>query len=247
LGGFISTVIPERNKIKVLVIDEQAFFRAGVYQALSRKSDLQILDSDLSEDPLRLVGSYRPDVVLLGSNLADLSGLELGRKIVHSYPNIKVVMLSADSQAWELYDNIKTAAVACLHKNAPVNELSNAIRRVYHGESQEKHRQHDKEYSTTADNQLRNLAQMLKNVPSANTPLTNREKQVLICIADGNTNKQIAGNLDISEQTVKSHISTILNKLNANDRAHAVALSMRNGWLLDVAGLAEKDVAMASR
>jgi DNA-binding CsgD family transcriptional regulator len=63
-------------------------------------------------------------------------------------------------------------------------------------------------------------------------PLTKREAQILNYIAQGNSNKQIAYILDISEQTIKNHVSSILRKLNANDRAHAVALAMRNGWLL---------------
>ncbi len=62
-------------------------------------------------------------------------------------------------------------------------------------------------------------------------PLTNRETQILNHVADGNTNKQIAHLLGISEQTIKSHVSAVLRKLNANDRAHAVALAMRDGWI----------------
>ena len=62
-------------------------------------------------------------------------------------------------------------------------------------------------------------------------PLTRRETQILNYVAEGNTNKQIADILDISEQTIKSHVSAILRKLNANDRAHAVALAIRNGWI----------------
>ena len=222
-----------RNKIKILVIDEQAFFRAGVCQALSRQLDLEILDCDLAVDPLRVIHVSHPHVVLLGSNLADFSGLELSRKIVHFYPYMKVIMLSGDSHDWALYDNIKAAAVACLHKNAPISELSSTIKRVYHGEYQLNNKFNDRPGVALQQlNQHRTIASMMRDLQQISTPLTNREKQILVQISDGNTNKQIAGNLDISEQTVKSHISTILHKLNANDRAHAVALAMRDGWLL---------------
>lgn len=221
-----------RNKIKVLAIDEQAFFRAGVCQALSKQPDLEILDCDLAVDPLRVVQVSHPHVVLLGSNLANFSGLELSRKIVHFYPYMKVIMLSGDSHDWALYDNIKTAAVACLHKNAPISELSTTIKRVYHGEYQQNNKFNDGlRLGSQALNRHRNIASLMKDMQQISTPLTNREKQILVQISDGNTNKQIAGNLDISEQTVKSHISTILHKLNANDRAHAVALAMRDGLL----------------
>ena len=81
------------DKIKVMIIDEQAFFRTGVRQALSQQSDLEILDCDPTQDPLGLIEANPPDVVILGSDLATLSGLELGRKIARYYPNIKVIML----------------------------------------------------------------------------------------------------------------------------------------------------------
>ncbi len=82
------------NGITVMIIDEQAFFRTGVRQALSQQSDFKILDCDLSQEPLELIEANLPDVVLIGSDLATLSGLELGRKIARYYPNIKVIMVS---------------------------------------------------------------------------------------------------------------------------------------------------------
>lgn len=82
-----------------------------------------------------------------------------------------------------------------------------------------------------SSDELFDIALMAENRRSIATPLTYRETQVLSYIADGNTNKQIAHSLGISEQTIKNHISSIFFKLHAKDRAHAVALAMRNGWL----------------
>jgi DNA-binding NarL/FixJ family response regulator len=78
---------------------------------------------------------------------------------------------------------------------------------------------------------LNQFQHMRRTVEAVGTPLTSRETQILNYIADGNTNKQIANILQISEQTIKNHISAIFRKLNANDRAHAVVLAIRHGWI----------------
>ncbi|GAH96460.1 unnamed protein product, partial [marine sediment metagenome] len=214
-------------------IDEQAFFRAGVRQALSQQSDFKILDCDPAREPLELIEANLPDVALLGSDLATPSGLELGRKIARLYPNTKVIMLSPNPNDEELFEVIKTAAVACLNKNATAEELVSTIRRAFNGEYP------INESLTTRPTvakhvlkQFQDIASIGKAMEAVAAPLTHRETQILNYIAEGNSNKQIAYILEISEQTIKNHVSSILRKLNANDRAHAVALAMRNGWLL---------------
>jgi DNA-binding NarL/FixJ family response regulator len=79
--------------------------------------------------------------------------------------------------------------------------------------------------------QFQDMVSMGKNMETITAPLTNRETQILSYIADGNSNKQIAQILEISEQTINNHVSSILRKLNANDRAHAVVLAIRHGWI----------------
>jgi DNA-binding NarL/FixJ family response regulator len=79
--------------------------------------------------------------------------------------------------------------------------------------------------------QFEDISSMGRAIETVIAPLTRRETQILDYVAEGNTNKQIADILGISEQTIKSHVSAILRKLNANDRAHAVALAIRNGWI----------------
>ncbi len=221
------------DKITVMIIDEQAFFRAGVRQALSQQSDFKILDCDPAREPLELIEANLPDVALLGSDLATPSGLELGRKIARLYPNTKVIMLSPNPNDEELFEVIKTAAVACLNKNATAEELVSTIRRAFNGEYP------INESLTTRPTvakhvlkQFQDIASIGKAMEAVAAPLTRRETQILNYIAEGNSNKQIAYILEISEQTIKNHVSSILRKLNANDRAHAVALAMRNGWLL---------------
>ncbi len=221
------------DKITVMIIDEQEFFRAGVRQALSQQSDFKILDCDPAREPLELIEANLPDVALLGSDLATLSGLDLGRKIARLYPNTKVIMLSPNPNDEELFEVIKTAAVACLNKKATAEELVSTIRRAYNGEYPINESLITR--PTVAKHvlkQFQDIASIGKAMEAVAAPLTRRETQILNYIAEGNSNKQIAYILEISEQTIKNHVSSILRKLNANDRAHAVALAMRNGWLL---------------
>jgi DNA-binding NarL/FixJ family response regulator len=215
-----------------MIIDEQAFFRAGVRQALSEQTDFKILDCDPAEDSMGIIEANLPDVVLLGSDLAALSGLDLGRKIARYYPNTKVIMLSPDPNDEELFEVIKSAAVACLNKNVAAVELGSTIRRAYHGEYPINESLMTRPMvARHVLKQFQDIASMGKAMERVAAPLTHRETQILKYVADGNTNKQIAHVLGISEQTIKSHVSAILRKLNANDRAHAVALAMRNGWI----------------
>jgi DNA-binding NarL/FixJ family response regulator len=214
-----------------MIIDEQEFFRAGVRQVLSQQPDFKIIDCDPTQEPLELIEANLPDVALLGSDLASLSGLELGRKIARLYPNTKVIMLSPNPNDEELFEIIRTAAVACLNKKATAEELVSTIRRARNGEYPINESLTRPTVAKQVLKQFQDIASIGKGMEAVTVPLTQREAQILTYIAQGNSNKQIAYILDISEQTIKNHVSSILRKLNANDRAHAVALAMRNGWL----------------
>jgi len=220
-------------KTKVMIIDEQAFFRAGVCQALSGQDDIEIIECDPKNDALSAIEANLPDVTLLGSDLATHSGLEMGRRITRNFPNTRVIILSPDPNDEELFEAIRSAAVACLSKNSSAKELMNTIRKASHGEypinetvmarpSVAKH----------VLKQFQDMALLGGRAESVVAHLTQRERQILTYIADGNTNKQIAHILKISEQTIKNHVSAILRKLNANDRAHAVVLAIKRGWIV---------------
>ena len=219
-------------KTKVMIIDEQPFFRAGVSQALSNQDDIEIVECDPSNDTLATVEAYLPDVTLLGSDLATHSGLELGRRITRNFPNTRVIILSPDPNDEELFEVIRSAAVACLGKNASTKELVDTIKKATHGEYPINETVISR--PTIAKHVLQRFQDMSMLGDRSDivvAPLTNREKEILTYVADGNTNKQIANILQISEQTIKNHVSAILRKLNANDRAHAVVLAIKRGWI----------------
>ena len=217
------------DKIKAMIIDEQALFRAGVGQALAGQPDLEILECDPTKNALETIEANLPDVVLLGSDLTSLSGIDLGRKIAQYYPNTKVIVLSPDPNDQELFEVIKTAAAACMSKKASADDLASTIRRAYKGEYpiNESLMTRPRVARQVLD-QFRGFRKTMEGIAA---PLTKRETEILTHVAEGNTNKEIASILSISEQTIKNHVSAILRKLNANDRAHAVTLALQSGWI----------------
>jgi DNA-binding NarL/FixJ family response regulator len=220
-------------KIKTIIIDEQPFFRAGVRQALVKQGNLDILEFNPDDATLfDVIEVQSPDVVLLGSDLANQSSLELGKKIARNFPNTKVIILSPDPNDEELFEVIRSSAVACLKKNASAEELVETINKASHGEYPINDTVITRPFvAQQVLEQFQHLSSMGKHPENVVAVLTKRETQVLNHIANGNTNRQIANTLSISEQTIKNHVSAILRKLNANDRAHAVVLAIRNGWI----------------
>lgn len=216
-------------KTRIMIIDEQPYFRAGVRQTLLQEKDFEVMEAEPNQDILAAVEAKTPDIVLLGSDLAEHRGLELGGKIARNFPSTRVVILSPNNSDEELFDVIRSSAVACLPKNAAPGELIGIVKRASRGE----YPINDSVMTRpTIARQVLNQFQSMSSLGDAIVvPLTQRERQILTFVADGNTNKQIAGILDISEQTIKNHVSAILRKLNANDRAHAVVLAIRRGWI----------------
>lgn len=234
------------RRVIVMIIDNQPFFRAGVRQALSQQNSPEILDilecepGVEGEEAMRQVATCSPDVVLLDIGHPFLKGLDLGRKISRNFPGTKVVMLSTnpDDDDEELFEVIKTGAVAYLRsKNITSTELLDIIRRASSGEYPINDSVSVRpRVAWRVLRQFQDIASMGRAVEDITTPLTSKEIQILSHIAEGNSNKRIANILGISEQTIKNHVSAILRKLNANDRAHAVMLAVRNGWISIQAG-----------
>jgi DNA-binding NarL/FixJ family response regulator len=220
------------SEITIAVIDRSHFFRNGLRQNLSSQRDLRLIDCDPDSEPLQFIDANSVDVVLLDIGFPVSEGLELGRTIIQHYPNTRVIILSSYFHEEELFDALKTGAVAYVDKRSSTEDLACVIRRASRGE-------YPINDSVSANpaiadrviRQFQEIASMGLVKDKVAAPLTHREMQILSCIANGGTNKQVAHMLGISEQTIKNHVSAILRKLNANDRAHAVALAIRNQWV----------------
>ena len=219
------------DSITVMIVDRLTFFRAGLREVLSGQADFELIDCHPDDDVLGLIAAGRPDVVLLDIEYPSIRTFDLSREIARYYPAIRVIMLSSNTGDEQLFEAVKTGAVAYLDKNTHVTELIETIGRVYSGE-------HPINENLIASPRVaKHVLRRFRTVASAENTLegivaglTPRETQVLNHIATGNSNKQIANVLGISEQTIKNHVSAILDRLHANDRAHAVVLAIRRGW-----------------
>ena len=228
-------------KINVMIVDSQPFLRSGIRQALTGEdgSDvMEIVECDPGDDgsnAMAQIAGSSPDIVILDIGYPLLSGLELGKKIVRLFPGSKVVVLSANHEDDddELFEVIKMGAVAYLRsKHCSRTELVDTIKRAFAGEYPINSSVNNRpQVAWRVLRQFQDMASLGKNMEDITAPLTTKEVHILTYIAEGNSNKRIANILGISEQTIKNHVSAILRKLNANDRAHAVFLAVRNGWI----------------
>ncbi len=221
------------DKIVVTIVDKQALFRIGVRHALSQQPDFEVFDSAPNENLIALIEANPPDVLLLDIDYPPLRGLELARKIALHYPTNKVIMLTSNPDDKQLFEVIKVGAVDYLDKSITAKELTKSIKQVARGEYPIKDsvlaRPKVAEHLLKQFQSTHNING--KTMDTIVAPLTPRETQILNYIANGNSNEQIAHILQISEQTIKNHVSNIFCKLNANDRVHAVVLDIRYGWI----------------
>ena len=220
------------SEVIIAIIDRSEFFRIGVRQKLSTQPSFRLIDCDSDQEPLKLIDAHSIDVALLDIGSPISEGLELARAIVQHHPNTRVIVLSSYYNEEELFETIKIGAAAYIDKRSSTEELVDTIRRASRGEYP------INESLTTRPavaervlRQFQKMASMGLAMEKVATPLTERETQILSCIANGSSNKRVAHVLGISQQTIKNHVSAILRKLNANDRAHAVALAICNQWV----------------
>ncbi len=206
--------------------------RDGLRELLSSESELEVTGLSPSDDFLDYIENKSPDIVLVDIDYPTLFGLELSRKIKHSYPSSRIIVISPNFDNEELFETIKTGAVAYIDQKNSKKELVNTIKQAFTGEYPINDSLLNKpKVAERVLKQFQDMVGMGKNMDAITAPLTNKETQVLKQITNGNSNKQIAQLMGTSEQTIKNQISSILRKLNANDRTHAVVLAVRRGLI----------------
>ena len=220
------------NKIQVIIISQQVLFRQGIEHSLSGVEDIVITGTaEVNDEVLLAIDTLPPDVALVDIDAPADSGLKLARKIKQRLSNISIVVLTSKPDDAQLFQTLKAQAGAYLSKEVNADELVDTIRRVAHGE-------HPINETLTARPKL--AEQVLQQFQELSwrseaegfiSPLTPREKEILNYIAKGYLNKQIAAELDISEQTIKNHVTSILRKLNANARTEAVVVAIKQGLI----------------
>lgn len=221
------------EKIRVFLADSQVLYREGVCIALSKEGDIEVVgEADDGEDALYQIKSLSPDVVIVDSKLPSLDGPDLARRIKRHMPTISVILLSSYEDDEQLFHAIQAGAAGYLVKAASGHELAHQVRKAHQGEYP------INEYLLTRPavalhvlKQFQDLLLVEEEVEPLLSPLSPRETEILEYIAQGSANKEIAHTLGICNQTVKNHVTSIMRKLAANDRTHAVVLALRYGLI----------------
>ncbi len=221
--------------IRVILIDEQPLFRAGISATLEGMGDCSIIGASTNAaEILELARTGNPDVALIGACLSAGDPLDVARQIRHLAPRVAVIILTPEEDEERLFQAIKVGAAAYYTRDLTETELTNAVRRVSRGE----YLINDDVLSKPqlASRVLKSFRELVVEEEDTTTrelysPLSSREVEILDYIARGNSNKEIAKSLKISDQTVKNHITSILKKLSVNDRTAAVVHALRYGWI----------------
>ncbi|MES1167300.1 MAG: response regulator transcription factor [Pseudomonadota bacterium] len=207
------------KRLRLLLVDDQAMFREGLRLLLGQQPDFEIVGE--AGDGLAALESVRrisPDVVLMDLRMPNLGGAEATRRIKAEAPAVKVIVLTTFEEDEEVFSALRAGAAGFLLKDAPSEKLCEAIRLAARGETWLQPSVAAKlvaEFGRLAPRPAPSAAGALVE------PLSAREREVLRCLADGMSNKEIGRRLAISEGTVKNHMSHVLGKLQVLDRTQA--------------------------
>jgi DNA-binding NarL/FixJ family response regulator len=217
----------------ILIVDTQVLFRAGLRATLAVDSGLSVVgEADDSESALETVIAETPDIVLIDVNLPTPGGIELAAQIRRAVSTAAIIVLTDRPTDDELFGAIKVGAAAYVSKTIDPADLRSTVGRVVRGEFPINDVVlSSRSIATKVLGEFRALSVYGSRAPAVFAPLSPREIQILEVVTGGSTNKQVAYDLGISEQTVKNHMSSILRKLSVNDRTQAVVYAIREGWI----------------
>jgi two-component system nitrate/nitrite response regulator NarL len=207
------------RRIRVVVVDDHTLFRRGIIALLAGEPDFAVVgEAADGAEGIKTVARHQPDVVLLDLNMPGISGIEAMKAILAESPGTQVVMLTVSEDAEDLIVALRTGAVGYLLKNIDSEFLVNAIRRAAGGDSV---------MSPEMTGKL--VREIREPVSSAQATLSPREREILAFLARGASNKEIARELAVAENTVKIHVQHILRKLELTSRVQAAVWAVEHG------------------
>ena len=208
--------------IRVLLVDDHEMVRLGVSSYLSIQSDVEVVgEAENGEDGYEKAMALRPDVILMDLVMEVMDGIESTKKILKEWPEARILIVTSFIDDEKVYPAIESGASGYLLKTSTAHEIANAIRKTYNGE-----RVLEPEVTTKMMEQLSN-----RNRHILHEELTNREQEILLLIAQGMSNQEIADELFITLKTVKTHVSNILAKLEVEDRTQAAIYAFKHGLI----------------
>lgn len=201
--------------IKVLAVDDHPLLREGIAAVLNGEQDIELVAEAVNgREAIELFRKHRPDVTLMDLQMPDMNGIEAIIAIRSEFPNARFVVLTTYQGDVQAVRALKAGASGYLLKSMLRKDLLDTIRVVHAGR-----RRIPPEIATELADHI------------AEDTLTDREIEVLRRVANGNSNKIIGAQLNVSEATIKGHLKSILAKLGANDRTHAVTIAIRRGFI----------------
>ena len=201
--------------IKVLAVDDHPLLREGIAAVLNGEQDIELVGEAMNgREAIELFRQHRPDVTLMDLQMPDMNGIDAIVAIRREFPNARFVVLTTYQGDVQAVRALKAGASGYLLKSMLRKELLDTIRVVNAGR-----RRIPPEIATELADHI------------AEDALTDREIEVLRLVANGNSNKIIGAQLHVSEATIKGHLKSILAKLSANDRTHAVTIAIRRGFI----------------
>ena len=225
----------DKSQIRLLIVDDHPLFRAGLEQIMEYEDHITIVgQSDNGERAIEDSRRLSPDVILLDVNLpGGMNGLQVARKIRTELPNISIIILTAYHDIEQVVHAISVGASSYCPKDIKPETLIKIIEAVRHGYFViEQTRMNQEQRDKWLDQQIRQLSGPYTiDGDEHYSPLSPRETEILKHVTQGMSNKEIAYKLGISQQTVKNHMTSILKKLNVDDRTQAAITAIRSGWV----------------
>ena len=207
--------------IRVLICDDHAVVRGGLIALLEDEEGIEVVgEAADGQEAVLKTRSLKPDVILMDLVMPRKTGIEAIEEIKQENPSARIVVLTSYSDDDKVFAAIKAGAVGYLLKETSPQDLLQAIRDVYHGESSL--------HPAIARKLIRELNRP-SSLPQTDEPLTERESEVLVFVARGLSNQDIANKLVISERTVRTHVSNILSKLHLANRTQAALYALKEG------------------
>ncbi len=214
----------EPRPIRVLVADDQALMRTGFRMILDAEDDIEVVGEAIDgEDAIRQYGRLRPDVVVMDVRMPTMDGIRATGRLTAIDPPARVLILTTFDLDEYVYEALRAGASGFLLKDRPSEELVAAVRVIAAGEA------------LLAPSVTRRLIEEFASRPPSAAPpdgldeLTDREREVLVLMAQGLSNAEIARSLHVAQTTVKTHVGRVLQKLRLRDRAQAVVLAYESG------------------